>query len=43
MTVMLNLKPDVEANTAQKAATGGRKVSDYLAKMTERATTGEEK
>ena len=35
MTVTLNLKPEVEAEIAQKAAAEGTGVSDYLEKMIE--------
>lgn len=35
MTVILNLKPEVEAEIAQKAAAEGTGVSDYLEKMIE--------
>ncbi len=35
MTVTLNLKPEVEAQIAQKAAAEGTEVSDYLEKMIE--------
>ena len=35
MTVTLNLKPEVEAEIAQKAAAEGTGISDYLEKMIE--------
>jgi len=35
MTVTLNLKPEVEAKIAQKAAAEGAEISDYLERMIE--------
>lgn len=37
MTVTLNLRPEVEAEIAQKAAAEGTEVSDYLERMIEGA------
>lgn len=41
MTVTLKLKPEVEAQIAQKAAAEGTGVSDYLEKMIEEAVKPE--